>query len=166
MLARLLRSDHGGIDVQSVLRALAQDHARDPARWQAVQQNWYAEQQALWSAMAQAHDGGDNATDIDDRRFRAAEWRMPYFNWLARSYITTAKCLMMLAEGAQQARQHLLRDVRKGLPINLGGMSHASVSSYCHCRKFYSRPPAITEANARARFRRPARWSLCRERST
>ena len=100
MLARLLRPDHGGIDVQSVLRALAQDHARDPARWQAVQQNWYAEQQALWSAMAQAHDGGDNATDIDDRRFRAAEWRLPYFNWLARSYLTTAKCLMTLAEGA------------------------------------------------------------------
>ena len=101
LLARLLRPDHGGIDAQAVLCTLAQDYARDPARWQAAQQNWHTEQQALWSAMAHTNEGAANEPVTSDRRFRAAEWRLPYFNWLARSYLAASTCLMTLVEGAQ-----------------------------------------------------------------
>jgi len=90
-------TEGNGIDSDAVLRALAQDYARDPARWQQLQQDWYEKQMALFSRMAQP--AANSETTISDRRFNAAEWREPFYTWLAQSYLITSQWLIELAAG-------------------------------------------------------------------
>ena len=89
----------GQIDSNAVLQQLAADYARDPARWQALNQAWYEQHLSLWARM-----GTPQQTEADaplrDRRFRAPEWREPYFNWLSQSYLITAQWLDAVAGGA------------------------------------------------------------------
>ena len=82
----------GQLDAGEVLQQLAQDYARDPARWQQLQQGWYQQQLALWARMA-GQQSAEAETPVSDRRFRAQEWREPYFNWLSQSYLITAQWL-------------------------------------------------------------------------
>ena len=92
----------GPIDAGTVLRELADDFVRDPQRWQALQQNWYQQQWALWqTAVSNNPPPADPAPA--DRRFRAPEWREPYFAWLARSYLSTSQWLSAIAEDATLA---------------------------------------------------------------
>ena len=99
LLQRLAQpAGHGGIDASAVLRALAEDYARDPARWQAAQQAWYSEQQALWQ---QCNEG--KVAALDDKRFRADAWQQPYFNWLAQSYVATSRWMTTLADSTTLA---------------------------------------------------------------
>jgi polyhydroxyalkanoate synthase subunit PhaC len=88
----------GQLDAGAVLQQLAQDYARDPARWQQLQQDWYQQQLALWTRMSgQQPPQPEVATD---RRFRAPEWREPYFDWLSQSYLITSQWLAAAANGA------------------------------------------------------------------
>jgi polyhydroxyalkanoate synthase len=89
----------GQLDAGEVLQQLAQDYARDPARWQQLQQGWYQQQLALWARMA-GQQPPQPEVPVSDRRFRAQEWREPYFNWLSQSYLITAQWLEALASGA------------------------------------------------------------------
>jgi polyhydroxyalkanoate synthase subunit PhaC len=90
----------GQLDANAVLQQLALDYARDPVRWQQRQQDWYQQQLALWARMTTQPPPASNALDID-RRFRAPEWREPYFDWLAQSYLITAQWLAAMADGAE-----------------------------------------------------------------
>ena len=87
----------GGIDPINVMRALAEDFARDPARWHALQQAWYDEQRALWSDTPASGTPDEAAID---RRFRAQAWREPWFQQLARSYLATSRWLTQAVAGS------------------------------------------------------------------
>ena len=89
----------GPIDTRDALRQLADDYVRNPSRWQQSQQTWYQQQLTLWT---EAVSGKPPAADPHtyDRRFRAAEWREPYFHWLAQSYLATAHWLTALTADA------------------------------------------------------------------
>jgi polyhydroxyalkanoate synthase len=87
----------GTIDTAAMLQQLAAHYVRHPQRWQQLQQDWYGQQMALWQAAAA---GSPPASAESDRRFRAAEWREPYFAWLAQSYLATARWLTAIAEDA------------------------------------------------------------------
>jgi polyhydroxyalkanoate synthase len=91
----------GQLDASATLQQLAQDFMRDPARWQQLQQSWYEQQLALWARLSSPDTSQDDtATAASDRRFRAPEWREPYFNWLSQSYLITSQWLESLASGA------------------------------------------------------------------
>ena len=88
----------GRIDTREALQQLAADYARDPQRWHAAQQAWYQEQWALW---LEASSGKSAQTHAADRRFQSPEWREPYYQWLAQSYLSTSRWLGALADGAR-----------------------------------------------------------------
>jgi polyhydroxyalkanoate synthase len=91
----------GQLDAGDVLKQLAADYARDPARWQQLQQSWYEQQLALWTRIsAPGAPPLDTATVAADRRFRAPEWREPYFQWLSQSYLITSQWLTAVAGSA------------------------------------------------------------------
>ncbi len=92
----------GQIDANAVLKQLAADYVRDPARWQGLTQAWYEQHLSLWARMSTPQPAEANAP-LRDRRFRASEWREPYFNWLSQSYLITAQWLGAVAEGADLA---------------------------------------------------------------
>lgn len=86
----------GTLDATAALQQLAQDYARNPERWQQLQQSWYERQWALWQRMAGPQSPNPPETgdaSPADRRFRAPEWREPYFQWLSQSYLITAHWL-------------------------------------------------------------------------
>ena len=91
----------GQLDSNAVLQHLAADYARDPARWQQAQQAWYQQQLTLWTRMIEpeAHHAEPADAPARDRRFRAPEWREPYYDWLSRSYLITSQWLDALAGG-------------------------------------------------------------------
>ena len=96
----------GQLDASATLQQLAQDYARDPARWQQLQQTWYAQQMALWAKLSnpdepQLNANADTAAAVPDKRFRASEWREPYFQWLSQSYLITSQWLASVAGGAE-----------------------------------------------------------------
>ncbi len=108
LLAAMLKPiNHDGtpFDTTTLLRQMAQDYARDPARWQALQQTWYQQQLALWTRMsaplltqpAPPAQAAPSDAPAPDRRFRAPEWREPYFQWLSQSYLITSQWLTTLA---------------------------------------------------------------------
>jgi polyhydroxyalkanoate synthase len=89
----------GQLDGNATLQQLAQDFVRDPARWRQLQQSWYEQQLALWSRLS-----APDSPSVDiaaDRRFRAPEWREPYFRWLSQSYLITSQWLESVAGGAE-----------------------------------------------------------------
>ena len=95
----------GQLDASATLQQLAQDYARDPARWQQLQQSWYKQQMALWAKLSnpdepQLNANADTAA-VPDKRFRAPEWREPYFQWLSQSYLITSQWLASAASGAE-----------------------------------------------------------------
>lgn len=91
----------GRIDARAALQQLADDYVRDPQRWHALQQAWYQEQWSLWSHWLAASSGTAPAAPVADRRFQATEWREPYYQWLAQSYLATARWLTTAAESAK-----------------------------------------------------------------
>jgi polyhydroxyalkanoate synthase subunit PhaC len=102
LLASVQKPFHQGtrqLDAGTVLQQLAQDYARNPARQQQLQQAWYAQQWALWTRMSTPQQP-QSAPTAPDRRFRAPEWREPYFEWLSQSYLITSQWLDAVASGA------------------------------------------------------------------
>ena len=93
----------GQIDTRATLQQLAADYVRDPARWQQMQQSWYQQQLALWTRMIAPEAPHAEPADAParDRRFRAPEWREPYYDWLSRSYLITSQWLDALAGGVE-----------------------------------------------------------------
>ena len=89
----------GQLDAGPVLQQLAQDYARNPQRWQQLQQAWYQQQLALWTATT-SPQSAQPAPNVHDRRFRGPEWHEPYFQWLSQSYLITSQWLDALASGA------------------------------------------------------------------
>jgi polyhydroxyalkanoate synthase len=75
----------------------------DTPRWLELQHRYRSRQLELWSKLvgsdpAQPARGGAASTD---RRFRGSDWRLPYFNFLAESYLLSAQCLKEAVEGAR-----------------------------------------------------------------
>ncbi len=90
----------GAPDTTDILKLLAEAFARDPARWQTLQENFYRKHAELWARMAAPAAPHDAQPGAQDRRFRGEAWREPYFNILVQWYLTTAACLTETADSA------------------------------------------------------------------
>ncbi len=95
----------GGPDVAEVFKSLAAGIGQDTARWLDIQTRYYQKQLELWASLA-APIAGSSATpvitpDPTDRRFRASEWREPYFSYLVQSYLLSAHWLKEVVDSAK-----------------------------------------------------------------
>ncbi|HEX6004628.1 MAG TPA: class I poly(R)-hydroxyalkanoic acid synthase [Burkholderiales bacterium] len=87
-------------------KSLAAGMTHDAAEWARLQQDYCAQHQALCANLARRAAGESTVPlvepDSADRRFRAPEWREPYFDFLVQSYLLRARWLEALV-----ARAHL-----------------------------------------------------------
>jgi polyhydroxyalkanoate synthase len=85
------------------IQSLAASLATDTQRWLNIQNRYYQKQLELWSAFASREPDAEAPKIIEpetgDRRFRAPEWKQPFFNFLAQSYLLNARLLTELIEG-------------------------------------------------------------------
>lgn len=92
-------------DAPEMLRSLAAGLARNPERLTAIQKQYYESQLALWSGFASPASSAQPPKVIEpdpaDRRFRADEWRQPYFSLLAQSYLLTSRWLNEVVDAAE-----------------------------------------------------------------
>ena len=93
-----------GFDAEEIFRSLTAGLAQDTERWLEIQNRYYRKRLELWAAYAQPQRAAppQPLVEVDpaDRRFRAAEWReTPYFEYLAQSYLLTARWLREVIGG-------------------------------------------------------------------
>jgi len=89
-------------DMAQMMQLLAAGMAQDSERWLELNNRYYREHLTLWQACA--NPSADNAAALPpptDRRFRAPEWREPYYNYLAQSYLLSARWLEELTAAAK-----------------------------------------------------------------
>ncbi len=96
-------------DAAAMLQLLSTVAAADSEHWNELNNRYYKDHLRLW----QAYTGAGGSTDAqkkppeppDDRRFRAPEWREPYYSYLAQSYLLSARWLEELT-GAARLEPH------------------------------------------------------------
>lgn len=97
----------GDFDGAEIFRSLAAGVAGDTGRWLDIQNRYYRGQLELWSALIAPADaptakpGAAPTPAPSDRRFRAPEWQEPYFNYLAQSYLLTARWVNEIVDMAR-----------------------------------------------------------------
>ena len=98
-----------GLDGTEILKMLVAGLAQDRERWQAIQNDYYQRQLALWSAFFRPSDAGSAPPVVSpapgDRRFRAGDWQQPYWNYVLQSYLLLAGWLGELSDAARLAPQ-------------------------------------------------------------
>lgn len=84
-------------DVAALMQSVAVGLVEDADQWRELQAGYYRKQLELWSAYALRPDPPASPlieADASDRRFRGADWRrLPYFDYLAQSYLLAARWL-------------------------------------------------------------------------
>jgi polyhydroxyalkanoate synthase len=89
-------------DMTQMMQLLASGMAQDSERWLELNNRYYREHLALWQACANpSTDGAAALPPPTDRRFRAPEWREPYYNYLAQSYLLSARWLEEMTAAAK-----------------------------------------------------------------
>jgi len=87
-------------DPAEMMKQLTAAFAADSGRWLELNERHYREQLALWQAYVGGNAGEPPAPPAD-RRFRAEEWREPYYSSLAHSYLLSANWLQELTAAAK-----------------------------------------------------------------
>lgn len=86
-----------------IFKSLVAGVARDTERWLEIQNSYYREHFELWASFAAAGTApvahSVSAGNLD-RRFRGEEWQVPYFNYLAQSYLLTARWINQMVDNA------------------------------------------------------------------
>jgi len=88
-------------DPAAMMQSLSAAAAVDSERWLELNNRYYREHLELWQAYAGTTDGDKPEPPAEDRRFRAPEWKEPYFSYLARSYLISARWLEELTASAR-----------------------------------------------------------------
>ena len=87
-------------DMTQMMQLFSTGMTEDSGRWLELNQRYYQDHLALWQSCT--HPSEDSTTALPpDRRFRAPEWREPYYNYLARSYLLSARWLEELTAAAR-----------------------------------------------------------------
>jgi polyhydroxyalkanoate synthase subunit PhaC len=105
-----------------VFKSLAASAAQDADAWRDIYKGYYGKQAELLNNLFKLSAGERPAPVVapgpDDRRFRAAEWRQPYFDYLVQHYLLRARTLQNLAEAVRlepQAKRKLLFFLRQAI---------------------------------------------------
>ncbi len=88
-------------DFPEMIKLFSAGAAADSERWLELHSRYYREQLSLWQAFMNPQDGQSPPPPPADRRFRAPEWQEPYYNYLAHSYLLSARWLEQLTAAAK-----------------------------------------------------------------
>jgi polyhydroxyalkanoate synthase len=98
-------SDNDGLEVAEIFRSVAEGAVRDSSQWLEIHNRYYRKQLELWKSIADRTAGRGAAPVVvpepGDRRFRASEWREPYFDFLVQSYLLRAHWLQEIAHSVR-----------------------------------------------------------------
>src|SRR5512146_2443838 len=104
-------SGDGKFGSSEFLESLVAGIAQDAGRWLAIQNGFYRQHLELWARFAGVQDISNapapSVVELD-RRFRGKEWLEPYFNYLAQSYLLTARWVSDIVANAK-AEPHIKR---------------------------------------------------------
>lgn len=91
------------MDAGEVIQSITAGMVRDSERWLDLQNRYQRAQIELWKSLYDSKAGVAQviAPDPTDRRFRAAEWRNPYFSYLVQAYLLNARLLEEYVDLAQ-----------------------------------------------------------------
>jgi polyhydroxyalkanoate synthase len=112
----------GGAGSAEVFKSLAASAAQDTNAWLTIHKEYYGKHVELLNNLFKLSAGETPAPVVapepDDRRFRAAEWRQPYFDYLVQHYLLRARALQTLAETVHlehHSKKKLLFFVRQAI---------------------------------------------------
>jgi len=88
-------------DFAGMMKTLSAGIAAEGERWLELNNRYYREHLELWQSCMNPRDGQSPPPPPDDRRFRAPEWREPYYSYLAHSYLLSARWLEDMAAAAR-----------------------------------------------------------------
>ena len=87
-------------DPAEMMKLFSAGLSADNGRWLELNNRYYREQLELWQACAGAKPDAEKPAPPQDRRFKAPEWQEPYFNYLAQSYLLSARWLEEMTSAA------------------------------------------------------------------
>jgi polyhydroxyalkanoate synthase subunit PhaC len=105
-----VEQDGSGLNAAEIFQSMHAGLTQDAGRWLELQQRYYQKQVKLWTSIAMpgAAPSPPATGPRPDPRFRAPEWREPYFQYLAQSYLLATQWveeLLSTAELDAQARR-------------------------------------------------------------
>jgi len=115
LLERIMQPVGDGFSVGETFKSIAAGTAHDAAQWYDIHRQYYEKQLELDAHLVKRALGDAPqpvaVPDAGDRRFRAPEWREPYFDYLVQSYLIRSRWLTALVEQAElepRAKKRLL----------------------------------------------------------
>lgn len=115
-------ADGGILGSAEIFKSLAAGTAQDAGAWLDIHKEYYGKQVELLNNLLRLSAGETPAPVVvpepDDRRFRAPEWRHPYFDYLVQHYLLRARALEALAKTAHlepHTRRKLLFFLRQAI---------------------------------------------------
>lgn len=105
LLERIMNPLADGEGVAETFKSIAAGAAHDAAQWVDIHRHYHQKHLELCANVVK-RAAGDAPEPVatpepGDRRFRAAEWREPYFDFLVQSYLLRAHWLIALVERAK-----------------------------------------------------------------
>jgi polyhydroxyalkanoate synthase len=115
-------SDGGSMGSAEVFKSLAAGAVEDSNAWLDIYKEYYGKQVELLNNFLKLSQGEPvppiAAPEAGDRRFRAPEWRQPYFDYLVQNYLVRARALEALAQIARlepHTKKKLLFFIRQAI---------------------------------------------------
>ncbi len=103
MVEKLLR-DHpaAGIgDIAALVRIFATAEGRQLEKLRALEETFYRDHLSLWNQLITPGESTAIGAAVDDHRFEAPEWGLPFFHYLQQTYLLNARFLRELGELAE-----------------------------------------------------------------
>jgi polyhydroxyalkanoate synthase len=100
-IARPVMHDGVGTNTAELLQSLTAGMNADSTSWMAMQERYYQRQLTLWADMTGSRETPSDEAPMKDRRFRAPEWKEPYYHYLAQSYLLASEWMTEMVEAAQ-----------------------------------------------------------------
>jgi polyhydroxyalkanoate synthase len=98
-------SDGAGLGVAEIFKSLAAGAVHDSSLWFEIHDRYSRKQLELWESVSERTAGRAPSPvvtpDPGDHRFRASEWREPYFDYLVQSYLLRARWLQEVVASAK-----------------------------------------------------------------
>ncbi len=114
----------GAADIAALMRVFASADHRQLEKLRALEEGFYRDHFSLWDRVIGPAHEGKVAAEINDNRFAAAEWQLPFFSYLQQAYLINAAYLRELGEladlepAAKRRLQFQLRQMADAMAPN------------------------------------------------
>jgi polyhydroxyalkanoate synthase len=95
-LFRDLPPASGTPDIAALMRVFATADARQLEKLRTLEETFYRDHFSLWGRLAAPAEAGAVPATTGDTRFAAAEWQLPFFQYVQQAYLLNSKFLLEL----------------------------------------------------------------------